>query len=430
MHTLFKRIVVAVLTWEAKRALKKYRPRIVAITGSVGKTGTKDAVFTALAHKQYVRKSQKSFNSELGVPLTILGLGTAWRDPIGWIENMLEGLSVAFVKGPYPEWLVLEVGADRPGDIKNLAWLRPHISVFTQFPDVPVHVEFFDGPEQVIAEKRELKHMLRPEGTLIVNADDAKMREEAVTEGQHLLSYGFAEHATVRILNAYVEYDGGGQPTGMAATVRFQDEEQTLHAQGVLGNHQFYPLVAALAVALSEGARFGDAVAALSEHAFPPGRMCLLPGKYDATLVDDSYNSSPAATLAGLDAFDSLQCEGKKIAVLGDMLELGEYSTQAHRDVGARVAQVADVFVGVGVRMRGAVEVAKAAGNPRVHYVASFKHVREAIPFLHDKLRSGDVLYIKGSQSMRMERLTEELLRDPSSAAAVLVRQDKEWKDR
>src|SRR3989338_6438454 len=142
--------VVLLLTAQARAVLRKYHPHIIAVTGSVGKTSTKDAIYTVLSSKFFVRKSEKSFNSDVGVPLTILGCKNAWNNPFLWAKNLLEGFALLILKNHYPKWLVLEVGADRPGDIRKLArWLKPDVVVITALPDVPVHVEFFDSPEDV-----------------------------------------------------------------------------------------------------------------------------------------------------------------------------------------------------------------------------------------------------------------------------------------
>src|SRR5690606_26085163 len=129
----------SVISWQAKTILSKYKPKVVAITGSVGKTSTKDAVYLVLTNFFTVRKSQKSFNSEIGVPLTIIGCGSGWNSAYLWLKNILKGFSLIIFKHKYPEWLVLEVGADRPGDIKSIAkWLKPDVVVITRISEVPV----------------------------------------------------------------------------------------------------------------------------------------------------------------------------------------------------------------------------------------------------------------------------------------------------
>ena len=121
IKTIFKKAIIKVLTIEARIALRRYEPHIVAITGSVGKTSTKDAVFTVLSETFSVRKSEKSFNGDIGVPLTILGLPNAWNNPLKWIGNIVKGAALVMFEHDYPEWLVLEIGADRPGDIESIA---------------------------------------------------------------------------------------------------------------------------------------------------------------------------------------------------------------------------------------------------------------------------------------------------------------------
>src|SRR5689334_19738464 len=126
MKTFLKNTVVKILNWEAKLVVKRYKPKIVAITGSVGKTSTKDAMYTVLSHFYTVRKSEKSFNSEIGLPLTILGCPNGWSNPFVWFDNILKGLILIVWKvKDYPEWLVLEIGAGKPNDIKSVAkWLK------------------------------------------------------------------------------------------------------------------------------------------------------------------------------------------------------------------------------------------------------------------------------------------------------------------
>ncbi len=428
MKNLFKKIVVLILTWEARAVLAKHKPKVVAVTGSVGKTGTKDAIYTILASTYFVRKSEKSFNSEIGVPLTILGLPNAWNSPLGWLENIAEGLHMVMFNTDYPEWLVLECGADRPGDLKALSWIHPHTVVYTRFPKVPVHVEFFESPEAVITEKRELCKALRSMGTLIVNADDPQMQQEQVQDGQRVLSYGFGESASVRGIHPeiLIEHE---RPVGMACSVQFQTDEARIEFRGALGVHSLYPLLAAITVAVSEGQTFLKTVEYVSGHQPQAGRMRILEGAGGTTIIDDTYNASPVALKAGLETLDKIPCRGKKVAVLGDMMELGDYSVAAHEDAGMQLANVADVFIAVGVRMRNAAEKARGVGG-RCKRIETTQEALEALTILNKLLAEGDTVYLKGSQSVRMERLVEQLLREPASAPAVLVRQNTEWKER
>src|SRR3989344_2174761 len=202
MREVFKKVVVTLLRWEARAVLRKYHPKIVAVTGSVGKTSTKDAIFAVMAQSMHVRKSEKSFNSEVGLPLTILGLENAWGNPLRWLANLLYGLFVIVFHTKYPEWLVLEVGADRPGDISSLrGWLTTDVVVITRLPEVPVHVEFFESPQQVVEEKASLIDTLKPGGALLLYADDPgtlRLQERLPAPDAKILTFGFNERADIR----------------------------------------------------------------------------------------------------------------------------------------------------------------------------------------------------------------------------------------
>ena len=141
MKNILKKIIIYKITTLARLVLLKYKPKIVAVTGNVGKTSTKDAIYTVLSSEFFVRKSEKSFNSDIGVPLTILGCHNGWSNPILWIKIIIRGIELVVFKNKYPQWLVLEVGADRPGDIKNITeWIKPDVVVVTRFGEVPCKV--------------------------------------------------------------------------------------------------------------------------------------------------------------------------------------------------------------------------------------------------------------------------------------------------
>jgi UDP-N-acetylmuramoyl-tripeptide--D-alanyl-D-alanine ligase len=214
MKNIFKYIITAIIKLEAKMILKKYQPKIVAVTGNVGKTSTKDAIYTVMSKTLYVRKSEKSFNSDIGVPLTILGCANAWSDPLKWLNNIWEGFTYIIYNKKYPEWLVLEVGADRPGDIKGISsWLKPNIVVVTRFSEVPVHIENFKSRADIIAEKGYLVDALRHDGVLVLNSDDSDVYNYRKKFPGKLITYGMLGDAEVRASNYSVYYSEDiGQP--------------------------------------------------------------------------------------------------------------------------------------------------------------------------------------------------------------------------
>src|SRR3989338_2393009 len=146
MRTIFRKTLIHILRIESELVLSKYKPKIIVITGSVGKTSTKDAIYAVLSKVSYVRKSEKSYNSELGLPLTVLGCPNGWNDPFVWIQNIFKGLWLFLIPHKYPKWLILEVGVGKPDDMKNTAaWLKTDIVVMTQIGETPAHIEFFES---------------------------------------------------------------------------------------------------------------------------------------------------------------------------------------------------------------------------------------------------------------------------------------------
>ena len=438
MKSFFKKIIVAILKEESKMILKKYHPRIIAVTGSVGKTSTKDAIFAVLAQSQHVRKSDKSFNSEIGLPLTILGLQNAWSSPWRWVQNILDGLLLVLVTTDYPKWLVLEVGADRPGDIMSLAsWLEVDVAVITRLPDVPVHVEFFASPEDVVREKVSLINTLKKDGTLVVYADDQRtvmLSEKAAHRGVHMVTFGLSSAAEVRgeDFKALFQSDkktASTWPIGVCATVALTEVSVPVQILGVLGKHAFLPVLAAAAVGQTLGYHADDILKGLSMYESPKGRMRLLPGIKGTLLIDDTYNASPAADEAALLSLSLLNPGVRKIAVLGDMLELGRHSVDEHRKVGAIAAKHVDLLVTVGFRAREIAEGALSNGLAD-SAIFQFEDSDSAASELKVMLREGDCVLIKGSQSIRTEKIVLELMAEPEKAKDLLVRQERDWKKR
>jgi len=426
LRTYIRKVLVAILTLEARLVLRKYRPRIVAITGSVGKTSTKDAIGSVLDRHFFVRKSEKSFNSEIGVPLTVLGAANAWSDMLRWARVCLEGFGLILLPNHYPRWLVLEVGADRPGDIKSLSsWITSEIVVITRFPDVPVHIEYFKSGEEVATEKQHLIKTLTPEGTLVLNADDRAVLGSAALFHGNVITYGFSEGAHVRATHENVLYEKGA-PVGMGFRIEYRGSSVPCEIHGALGKSHISGALAAAAVGLASGVNLVDAAQDLKLHIPPPGRLRILPGLSGSTLIDDTYNSSPAAAEVAIETLQSIETKGKRIAVLGDMLELGSHSVEAHKELGAELGKGIDHLYAVGIRARDIAESAQKAGlsSSAITIFANSKEGAEVIP---KEIAKGDIVLIKGSQSIRLERVTGALLAPGIVAKDVLVRQEAEW---
>jgi UDP-N-acetylmuramoyl-tripeptide--D-alanyl-D-alanine ligase len=429
MKQTFKKIVVAILTAEAKMLLKRHRPFVIAVTGSVGKTSMKDAIYTVLKKEFSTRKSQKSFNSDIGVPLTVLGLPNAWNNPFHWIKNIIDGLIIALLSREYPKYLILETGVDRPGDMAKLtSWVKPDMVVLTRFPDVPVHVEFFDTPEAVIVEKMQLVAALKSDGVVVFNHDDenierqmAGVRHQAIGYGRDLPTH-FKASKDEFIYNDDV-------PTGIKFKLEHISEEVEVRAEGAVGLPLVYTYSGAIAVGVQCGMSLKSAADALLDHAPAPGRMRILKGLKGSVIIDDTYNSSPAAIEQAIMTLSEMRHAKRKIAVLGDMLELGRFSADEHEKAGTLLASRVDVLFTLGIRARKIAEGALENGLDESN-IFQYEDVAKAGKELQAYLKPGDVVLVKASQGMRAERVVEEVMEQPELAPEYLVRQDEAWQTR
>lgn len=427
MKNFFKHVIVYILTWEAKLLLRRTKPKIVAITGNVGKTTTKDAIYQVLSKHTRARKSEKSFNSELGVPLSVLGLSNAWHNPVLWIKNIFDGLIIALFPGDYPKVLVLEMGVDRPGDMaKHTEWIKPDIVVLTRLPNVPVHVEFFDSPEEVIAEKLVLVKALKPEGVLVYNHDDEKVKQAAEGIRQKSIGYSRYSPSQYSVTGDEVLYEDD-MPTGLKFAITHAHDQADFELRGAIGVQHCYNFAAAAAVASQFDLSLLAAAEALKGYVPPPGRMRVIAGIKDSVLLDDSYNSSPVATERALSTLFELKGFKRKIAILGDMLELGQFSMREHERVGEQVAEGVDLLITVGVRARGIAESALEHGLSEKQ-ILQFDESERAGRELQNLIEPGDVILVKGSESIRTEKIVLEVMAKPDESARLLVRQNKEWK--
>lgn len=429
MKSIFKNVVVSILTLEAKILLQRTKPRIIAVTGSVGKTSTKDAIYHAIKDTVKARKSEKSYNSELGVPLSVLGLDNAWQNPILWTKNIVDGLFLALFPHDYPEVLVLEMGVDRPGDMKSLTnWIKPDVVVITRLPDVPVHVEYFSSPEQVIAEKLTLLEALTDTGVLVYNHDDEKVRLAA--EGIRHRSIGYSRYSQSNYTASgdQVVYKDG-EPKGMRFNLAHGEDSAEFSVDGAVGVSQIYTIAAAVAVASEFDINLESASKQLSDFVPPPGRMRIIPALKDSTIIDDTYNSSPVALERSLSTLREITGFNRKIAVVGDMLELGRFSVEEHTKAGAQAAECSDILITVGVRARRIAEGALTAGMSEKN-ILQYDEAVQAGRELQNLIEPGDLILIKGSQGMRMERIVADIMRHPEEAEELLVRQSQAWQEK
>lgn len=426
MKDLFKFLVVKLLIWEAQLVLARHKPFIIGVTGNLGKTSTRDAIYAVMREHFYVRRSEKSYNSEFGVPLTILGEKTGWSNPIAWLFILARGLAVPFAK-QYPTHLVLEIGADRPGDIKSItSWLKPDITVVTQFGQVPVHIEFFENRDAVVEEKSYLVSALKETGLFIYNADDHDAVKLLEKTSARKVGVGIHEAADIKANNVRMY---GDPLIGTETDVTIDGNAYHLVLPEVVGKSSVYSALPALAVARELNVSLEVACAAIRDSDKPKGRMRILPGMNGSVIIDDTYNASPKATEHGLQTLSEIDTKGRKIAVLGDMLELGEFTRDEHYKIGKIAARCAHKLYTVGIRSRVTAEGALDGGMADEHIMQCDTSI-DAGKELVQVLAPGDVVYMKGSQSVRMERAVKMILAETHEPHKYLVRQERQWQSR
>jgi UDP-N-acetylmuramoyl-tripeptide--D-alanyl-D-alanine ligase len=428
----------------ARAVLAQYHPKIIAITGSVGKTSTKDAIATVLESKFRVRATKGNYNNELGLPLTILGEESQGRSIFGWWKLFRRARKLAQgADQSYPQVLVLEMAMDRPGDLAKLAEIaKPDVSVVTNVG--LSHLEFFPSIEAIAEEKATIVRALSQEGIAVLNADDPRTAAMSKLHKGKTMTFGIDKdtevragemHATDQIpeeaLNDpdLARLKHVGVPLGTTFKIEHSGKSVPVRLLRMLGKQQVYAALAAASVGITQGMNLIEISQALLKYVPPLGRMNLIPALKNSIIIDDTYNSSPASSIAALDVLSGIKTRGRRICVLGDMAELGVATEQGHRDVGRHAAHTCDFAVFVGTAMKFAAEEAEINGlvDKRQTHVNDASQV-EAV--LQPVLQEGDVILVKGSQVMRMERVVKSLMAEPLRAPELVVRQTGLWESR
>lgn len=416
----------------AKKILARYKPTIVGVTGSVGKTTTKEMIVAVLSTRMRIRGTIKSYNNELGLPLSIIGVSTPGRSIFGWARVVLLALRISWSHDPtFPQVLVLEMGADHSGDIKRLVALAPPtVGVLTAI--TPAHLAYYDSVQAIANEKRSLIQALPENGVAVLNSDDDLVWSSRNLTSAPAIGVGFGENAAVRAVNVeeFLSPDpASGVLGGIRGVLVVDGNQKPFTIPHVLGKPQVRALLSAAAVGLYYGMSLGDIVESARRYVPPPGRMRLLAGIKKTIIIDDSYNASPASMKSALETLGRV-AKGEhmvRYAVLGDMRELGNSAQDYHKEIGAIVPSVADILITVGVETLVLGNAALAAGLPKDKWIQA-KDAINAGKILQDKIQPGDVILFKGSQNtIRLERAIKEIMAEPLRAKELLVRQSAEW---
>ena len=355
---------------------RKLNLRVIGITGSVGKSTTKELAAAVLEQRYSTLKNSGNLNNEIGLPLTILRLS--------------EGHQRA----------VLEMGLYVPGEIAFLCDLaQPHVGVITNVGTV--HAERAGSQEAIARGKAELVQSLppAPDGVAILNYDDPWVRDMAGQTQAQVFFYGMEPQADL-----WADQVEGLGLEGIRFRLHYGNETMHLRVP-LIGRHSVHTALRAAAVGLVEGLTWQEIVNGL-RAGHTQLRLVAVRAESGALLLDDTYNASPQSMMAALNLLDEM--DGRKIAVLGDMLELGPYELQGHEKVGIRAAEVADEIVTIGERGRMIAAAACRAKFPNCE-LTELENSDQAIEFLRDLLQANDVVLVKGSRGMCMDRIVAVL---------------------
>ena len=423
-----KTFVQQLLARKAKKLIQKHKPIVIGVTGSVGKTSTRDVIATLLSETFDVAPTIKNYNNEFGLPLTILGKVSPGRSVFGWLSLLMSSPKTL------PQVFVLEYAIDHPGDMEVLCNIvQPNICVMTRIS--PVHAENFRSVEQLTEEKSQLLECVPEHGLVVLNADDPRVMGLTGHVHAPVMTYGFSSLADVQAIDygIWTREDFSFEPGELFSRLSFgviqKEARMDVELKNMLGRSVVSSVLCGIAVARHMGVSDEHILRALAKIQFESGRMNPIPGIKGSLILDSSYNAAPASTIAALEVLGEFHpTEGtRRIAVLGDMAELGQYSENEHRMVGLKAAEIGvDVLITVGAKSLDIQHGAIEAGMDE----SQMEHVSDSVEagrWLDMHVKKGDIVLVKGSQSMRMERTVKDIMAEPLRAGDMLVRQESSW---
>ncbi len=414
-----KKILELQLKLLAKLVLRKYKPKLISITGSVGKTSTKEASYFILKNHFRVRRSYNNYNNEIGLPLTILGQKSAKNSIIKWLIIFLKSIHLLLKHDKnYPEILILEMGVDRPGDMQYLCDIaKPDIAIVTAIGTA--HLEFFKSQANIIREKQVLVENVKAGGLVILNHDQKEVLEMAKKSPAKSLSFGFSKKADLGAVDYFLDIKKGA-----SLKLNFEGALVPANFQNIISKGGVYACLAALLLATHFDINLIKGIKDLKNFSLPAGRMKPFIGLNNSLIIDDSYNASPESIILAIKTIKSLK---NKILVLGDILEIGEEIAQASIEIAKEINKLN--FSRVITKGETAINInrellALGFSQKKLHHFSSPSQI---ISYLKPKLSEDSVILVKGSQGARMEIVVKGLLKNPELDQKNLVRQEEDW---
>ncbi len=416
-------LIQKILRWLARRILQKHKPMVIGVTGSVGKSTAKEMIFVVLENDFQVRKSEKNYNNEIGIPLAIIGASGKKKNIRQWLKVLIKGVALILLPNQYPEILILELAADKAGDIKYFCDFIPvDIGVLT---NVGIsHLEKFKTKENIFKEKIYLLQQAKE--LAIYNADNIKDNKIKKIIKSQIKSYGFQIGADLQIVDNWYYYTPDELLRGMEFKLKYKNKIISGRLNNIIGRPYLYGVMPALIIADYFKLNLKKVLQNLENFPAMPGHISLMTGIKNTIIIDDTYNSAPASVEEALKVIKSIKAR-RRIVVLGDMLELGKEEQKAHQKIGEQVGELREVvFVAVGERMKLAVEgfkvklqkkeIKRVKINSKVRWFATSE---QAGNFLEQNVMEKDVILVKGSRGMKMEKIVIKLTRKKTEPSKV-----------
>ena len=406
-------IIIKILNILSKKILVKYNPVVVGITGSVGKSSVKKAICEVLKDKYKIASNENYCKTDIGIPLAIIGAESGGRSVVKWIKIIFLAVKMIIKKVEYPEILILEMGVDRPDDMKKmLEVVKPNVGILTNIGKFPPHTKYFKNAKHIAKEKSLLIKSLKKKDIAILNCDDDIIKDLSENIRPEIISYGFNDGSIIKageIFSGDKKWKIESGLIGMSFKISYNGTTVPFRLPYALGRGQVYTALAASAVGIHFGYNLVEISEKLSNYSPLPGRMSLIKGINNALIIDDTFNSNPASATSALETLGKLDVK-RKIAVLGDMLELGEYCERGHSEIGKLVPKSADLLFTYGKRSKIISKQAEKSGMKKDN-IFHFDDLDDLIKLLKNKIKSDDVILVKGSRAMRMERVVAEFIK-------------------
>lgn len=409
----------------AKTLIKKYKPIVVCITGSVGKTSVKNAIASTLSETFVVRKTPKNINNDFGVAISVIG-GFEFKEGfLALLKIFFYGLRQLCIANRFPEVLVIEVGAGKIGEIERVSkWLKPDILVITNLPDKPSHLGIFGSKEKIIREKKFLVDVMDSDGLMFLDDSEKNMDYFTKNFSGRVIKYDsrdFIDKSDYKI--TYTKNKGYIIPSGIKFKIDIYGGKNYLEFKDFIGKQNIKAILISKLIAEKLDCKKDDILKGLSMYTPEPGRLKILKGKLDTiTIIDDSFNASPIAVENSLYSLVSLESslEQRKVAVLGDMLNLGDESEEIHKNTATGDVAKADILITVGDKSR----IWQNFNNDKLRLNKHFKNSINAAKYLESIWKEGDIILFKGGHLIRLEKAIKYL---SNCSGENLVRQEGYW---